>query len=73
MCFIDDFLRRTWLAFCRVFLTVVEVCAFSCRRRGFCPSGLGRRMTDMALNLVEQVLPDGAPRPAVGELVGLAV
>jgi hypothetical protein len=38
-----------------------EVCAFSCKRRGFCPSCLGRRMTDTALNLVERVLPDGVP------------
>jgi len=34
-----------------------ELVAFSCKRRGFCPSCLGRRMTDTALNLVEQVLP----------------
>jgi hypothetical protein len=32
--------------------------AFSCKRRGFCPSCLGRRMTDMALHLVERVLPE---------------
>jgi len=38
-----------------------EVCAFSCKRRGFCSSCLSRRMTDTALNLVEQVLPTGVP------------
>src|SRR5258706_10247837 len=31
--------------------------AFSCKRRGFCPSCAGRRMTQMAAHLVEQVLP----------------
>ena len=30
--------------------------AFSCKRRGFCPSCLGRRMTDTALHLVERIL-----------------
>lgn len=30
----------------------------SCKRRGFCPSCLGRRMTDSALHLVERVLPE---------------
>ena len=34
-----------------------QLVAFSCKRRGFCPSCLGRRMTDTALMLVEQVLP----------------
>ena len=34
-----------------------ELVAFSCKRRGFCPGCLGRRMTDTALNLVQQVLP----------------
>jgi hypothetical protein len=31
--------------------------AFSCKRRGFCPSCSGRRMAQMAAHLVEQVLP----------------
>jgi hypothetical protein len=31
--------------------------AFSCKRRGFCPSCLGRRMSDTAVHLTEQVLP----------------
>src|SRR5262245_57806062 len=30
---------------------------FSCKRRGFCPSGAGRRMAQMAAHLVERVLP----------------
>ena len=33
------------------------VAGFSCRRRGFCPSCLGRRMLDIAAHLVEGVLP----------------
>jgi hypothetical protein len=32
--------------------------AFSCKRRGFCPSCLGRRMADTALHLVERVFPE---------------
>jgi hypothetical protein len=31
--------------------------AFSCKSRGFCPSCMGRRMTDTAKYLVENVLP----------------
>jgi hypothetical protein len=34
-----------------------EVVAFSCKRRGFCPSCLGRRMTDLAVHLEARVLP----------------
>ena len=34
------------------------VVAFSCKRRGFCPSCLGRRMSDMAAHLVDEVLPE---------------
>ena len=30
---------------------------FSCKRRGFCPSCLGRRMTDTATHLAENVFP----------------
>ena len=30
---------------------------FSCKRRGFCPSCAGRRMAQMAVHLVEQVIP----------------
>jgi hypothetical protein len=31
--------------------------AFSCKKRGFCPSCAGRRMAQMAAHLVEQVIP----------------
>ncbi|MBX3276307.1 MAG: transposase zinc-binding domain-containing protein [Sandaracinaceae bacterium] len=31
---------------------------FACKRRGFCPSCLGRRMSDVAAHLVDEVLPD---------------
>ena len=31
--------------------------AFSCKRRGFCPSCGGRRMSETAIHLVDQVLP----------------
>ena len=31
--------------------------AFSCKRRGFCPSCAGRRMAQTAARLVEQVIP----------------
>lgn len=31
---------------------------FSCKRRGFCPSCLGRRMADTAIHLVEKVIPE---------------
>jgi len=37
--------------------------AFSCKQRGFCPSCLGRRMTDTAVHLVERVLPEVPLRP----------
>jgi hypothetical protein len=32
--------------------------AFSCKRRGFCPSCCGRRMNDAALHLAERVFPE---------------
>ena len=32
--------------------------AFSCKRRGFCPSCGGRRMADTAAHLVDHVLPE---------------
>ncbi len=32
--------------------------AFSCKRRGFCPSCVGRRMSDVAPHLVDEVLPE---------------
>ena len=31
--------------------------AFSCKKRGFCPSCAGRRMAETAAHLVEQVIP----------------
>ena len=31
--------------------------AFSCKKRGFCPSCAGRRMAQMAAHLVEEVIP----------------
>ncbi|MCZ7680805.1 MAG: transposase [Sandaracinaceae bacterium] len=34
------------------------VVAFSCKRRGWCPSCLGRRMADLAAHLVDDVLPE---------------
>ena len=36
--------------------------AFSCRGRGFCPSCLGRHMSETAANLIELVLPEVALR-----------
>ncbi|MCP4387074.1 MAG: transposase [Gammaproteobacteria bacterium] len=32
--------------------------AFSCKRRGFCPSCVGRRMSDTAAHLLDDVLPE---------------
>jgi len=34
-----------------------RVVAFSCKKRGFCPSCMGRRMADTAARLTEEVLP----------------
>lgn len=34
-----------------------ELVALSCKKRGFCPSCLGRRMADTAVHLEERVLP----------------
>ena len=31
--------------------------AFSCKKRGFCPSFMGRRMADTAAGLTDEVLP----------------
>jgi hypothetical protein len=47
--------------FCRVHCDACgldELVAFSCKRRGFCPSCGGRRMADTAAFLVDEVLPD---------------
>jgi hypothetical protein len=35
-----------------------QVVAFSCKRRGFCPSCCGRRMNDAALHLTDRVIPE---------------
>ena len=34
-----------------------KVTAFSCKRRGFCPSCTGRRMSEAAIHLVDNILP----------------
>ena len=34
-----------------------EIVAFSCKKRGFCPSCLGRRMADTAVHLEQRILP----------------
>jgi len=34
-----------------------KLLAFSCKRRGFCPSCCGRRMTDAEIRIVEEVFP----------------
>jgi len=39
--------------------------AFSCKRRGCCPSWAGRRMAQTAAHLVEQVMPWGPTRQGV--------
>lgn len=39
-----------------------RIVAFSCKRRGFCPSCLGRRMADTAAHLVDRVLPEAPVR-----------
>ncbi|MCC6214455.1 MAG: transposase [Polyangiaceae bacterium] len=36
--------------------------AFSCKRRGFCPSCLGRRMAELAVHLEEKVFPEAPVR-----------
>jgi hypothetical protein len=36
---------------------LTKLVAFSCKHRGFCPSCLGRRMNDLAVHLVDDVLP----------------
>ena len=38
------------------------VVAFSCKRRGICPSCTARRMADTAANLVDRVLPEAPYR-----------
>lgn len=60
---LGDYLRCGILAhgFCRVHCAQCgenELVAFSCKRRGFCPSCGARRMADLAAHLVDSVLPD---------------
>ncbi len=38
-----------------------RVLPFSCKNRGFCPSCLGRRMSQLSANLADNVLPSGVP------------
>ncbi|PRP94047.1 putative transposase [Enhygromyxa salina] len=45
-----------------------RVVAFSCKRRGFCPSCLGRRMSDVAAHLVDELLPEVPARQWVCSL-----
>jgi hypothetical protein len=47
--------------------------AFSCKRRGFCPSCAGRRMAQMAAHLVEQVIPWVATRQWVVSVISQRV
>ena len=44
--------------------------AFSCKRRGFCPSCGGRRMADAAAHLVDSVLPEV---PVIWTWIGAAI
>jgi hypothetical protein len=47
--------------FCRLHCDAcgrIELVAFSCKKRGFCPSCCARRMADTAAFLVDEVLPD---------------
>jgi ribosomal protein S27E len=39
-----------------------KLVAFSCKRRGFCPSCGARRMADSAAHLVDEILPDNPIR-----------
>jgi len=51
--------------FCRVHCTACgrdALVAFSCKRRGFCPSCGARRMADTAAWLIDRVLPEVAVR-----------
>jgi len=60
---VDDFLKCGVLAhgFIRLFCKncqSTQTLAFSCKRRGFCPSCLARRMNDSAIFLDERVFPE---------------
>ena len=59
---VDEYLRCGLLeyGFIRVQCTDCKferLVGFSCKRRGFCPSCLGRRMSDTAVWLTEHVIP----------------
>ena len=43
--------------------------AFSCKKRGFCPSCMGRRMADVAAHLVDEVFPEVPVRQWVCSLL----
>lgn len=45
-----------------------ELVAMSCKRRGFCPSCLGRRMSDSAVHLEQRVLPAVPIRHCIGSM-----
>jgi hypothetical protein len=45
-----------------------QLVALSCKRRGFCPSCLGRRMADTAVHLEQRVLPAVPIRHWIGSL-----
>ena len=57
-----DFLRCGWLgggfARFRCACGFERLAPFSCKGRGFCPSCCGRRMTERAAHLVDEVFPD---------------
>ena len=52
-------LRAHWPAFLEM------VVAFSCKKRGFCPSCVARRTSDAAAHLVDDVLPEVPTRQRV--------
>ncbi|HRI72195.1 MAG TPA: transposase zinc-binding domain-containing protein [Polyangium sp.] len=59
---VDEYLRcgQLEVGFIRVRCTdcgLERLVGFSCKRRGFCPSCLGRRMSDTAVWLTEHVIP----------------
>ena len=44
--------------------------AFSCKRRGFCPSCGVRRMNESAIHMVDEVLPSNKPITAAQDFAG---
>ena len=49
------------------------IVAFSCKKRGFCPSCAGKRMTETAAHLVDNVLPYVPYRQFVAEIFRIVV